>query len=163
MGDNFFPSFEHLNIPKYQKIRNIFFKRYLDIKEHCRTYILYFNRLRTPSVVQSNTDDKGRFVVGQTVVPEHNLQASRAKKRKQASVQAVYNQCYKQATKNQDKVFICSQRCCIGWLELTGYQISCLTESATKIRKTLYNSGISQKNAVKEPDRGQRSLGRLTN
>ena len=89
-------------------IRNIFFKRYLDIKEHCRTYILYFNRLRTPSVVQSNTDDKGRFVVGQTVVPEHNLQASRAKKRKQASVQAVYNQCYKQATKNQDKVFICS-------------------------------------------------------
>ena len=47
-------------------------------------------------MVQAQFDDKGRFVVGQTTVPEHNLQKTRAKKRKEESVQNMYNQILKQ-------------------------------------------------------------------
>ena len=59
-------------------------------------YLIKPYRLRTPSVVQAQFDDKGRYVVGQTTVPEHNLQKTRAKKRKEESVQNMYNQILKQ-------------------------------------------------------------------
>ena len=66
-------------------------------------YLIKPYRLRTPSVVQAQFDDKGRYVVGQTTVPEHNLQKTRAKKRKEESVQNMYNQILKQQVPLQTK------------------------------------------------------------
>ena len=39
---------------------------------------------------------KGKFCVGQTVVPEHNLQKNRAKKRKEEKSQEIYDSILKQ-------------------------------------------------------------------
>ena len=39
---------------------------------------------------------KGKFCVGQTVVPEHNLQKNRAKKRKEEKSQEIFDSILKQ-------------------------------------------------------------------
>jgi hypothetical protein len=66
-----------------------------------------FSRLRTQSVVQAT--HKGKFCVGQTVVPEHNLQKNRAKKRKEEKSQEIYDSILKQQdsiSRRKDQVIV---------------------------------------------------------